>query len=301
MGHSHPRPDRPREHARSESALQLAGRVFAGAAAVCLTMVLAVDPVHRAVIAMPASASGLEDLLLYRFLSILILTATMTWLGRLSTLSGSHLGFVLFLPLFGAELATQLEALVFLGIPVTQSIGGLASSLVQSAMIAGVAVALTKDVSQPEGIVLQGDLPARSWAWRLAIGALAYLVLFFIAGILILPYVEHAYADQAFMSDPALPAWMIPLELFRGLLLIGMVLPLIRSIPGSPWRIGFLAGLLYVVVNGLAPLIVPNPRMSAEVRIYHLIEIGCSNFVFGLIVGRLFITEAPGAEEKHFP
>jgi len=80
-----------------------AGRVFAAASAVCTTMVLMVDPVHDAVMALPESGIGLDELLPYRFLSLLILTATMVWPGRLSTLSGSHLGAVLFLPFDHAE------------------------------------------------------------------------------------------------------------------------------------------------------------------------------------------------------
>jgi hypothetical protein len=52
------------------------------------------------------------------------------------------------------------------------------------------------------------------------------------------------------------------------------------------------------VIGGLAPLVVPNPLMPDAIRYAHMVEVVCSNLVFGGLAGWLFESatcDAPGA------
>jgi hypothetical protein len=45
--------------------------------------------------------------------------------------------------------------------------------------------------------------------------------------------------------------------------------------------------LLMCVIGGLAPLLVPNPLMPDAIRYAHMVEVVCSNLVFGGLAGWL--------------
>ena len=48
-----------------------------------------------------------------------------------------------------------------------------------------------------------------------------------------------------------------------------------------------LIGLTFSVLGGIAPLIIPSDLMPVNIRWAHGIEVGISNFIFGMIAGRL--------------
>jgi len=79
-----------------------------------------------------------------------------------------------------------------------------------------------------------------------------------------------------FAADP----WVVPFEIFRGLLWILLVLPLIRT-SRRHWLLDALlvGAFLALVQNDLHLL--PNRLMSPEIRLYHFIETTTSNFVWG--------------------
>jgi len=48
-------------------------------------------------------------------------------------------------------------------------------------------------------------------------------------------------------------------------------------------------GLAFSVLGGVVPLLPDNPLMPPNIRFAHSIEIGVSNFIFGVILAYLFI------------
>jgi hypothetical protein len=111
---------------------------------------------------------------------------------------------------------------------------------------------------------------------------LAYELLYWTAGLLVFPYVAHFYASRPLPSGYAVAA----MQVMRSLIFVGAAYPLLKSgLRGAP----LVLALVYSVIGGIAPLLPENPYMSADIRFYHGIEVTVSNFIFGLVVGYLFI------------
>ncbi|HKX33303.1 MAG TPA: hypothetical protein VJ302_36840 [Blastocatellia bacterium] len=121
--------------------------------------------------------------------------------------------------------------------------------------------------------------------WRFAVSALAYAVLYFLVGILVIPYVQDFYTFETIPRARVIFALQL---LVRGPAYVAVCLLLVRML-GLPARTGALAvGLVFATVNSIAPLLVPNGIFPDEVRWAHLCEAGSSNFVFGAFVAWLW-------------
>jgi hypothetical protein len=122
-------------------------------------------------------------------------------------------------------------------------------------------------------------------AWKFALSDCTYLVLYYAAGMLIFPYVKDFYATQRLPSMGNI----VLLQLFiRGPLFVLLALALARML-GLPRTRGALAvGLIFTLLTGVAPLLMPNPYFPDSVRWVHLCEVTSSNFVFGTVVAWLW-------------
>lgn len=131
-------------------------------------------------------------------------------------------------------------------------------------------------------------LQQKSWtsmAWRFAVSDIAYVVLYFTAGLIIFPYVRAFYATQTVPPAGTIIALQL---LLRGPVFVAICLLLVRMI-GLPRLTGALAvGLAFTLLSGVAPLLMPNPYFPDAVRWVHFAEVTSSNFVFGVIVGLLW-------------
>ena len=157
-------------------------------------------------------------------------------------------------------------------------------------------------------------MPTREWAWKLAVIAIAYVILYFTFGYFIAwqnPAVREYYGgsdEGSFFAQMrtvlAETPWLIPFQILRALLWTAIALPVVRMMKG-PWPETALAlGLLFAVVMN-AQLLLPNPFMPEPVRTTHLIETASSNFIFGFLMGwlltrrdafaRAFIAQSKGA------
>jgi hypothetical protein len=125
--------------------------------------------------------------------------------------------------------------------------------------------------------------PSGGTAWRLAVLSIAYVVLYFTAGMAVYPYVADFYAGRALPSV----ATLIPIQLCRGLVYSAIGLVIVASTGLRRWPVAFAVAATLAVVGGIAPLMVPNPYMPAPVRLAHGVEVGVSNFLFGLLSGWL--------------
>jgi hypothetical protein len=129
------------------------------------------------------------------------------------------------------------------------------------------------------------ERPSLEKLWRFALCDVSYFVLYYTAGTIIFPYVRDFYATQTLPSFPILLALQL---LVRGPLLVVLCLLLLRLL-GLPRLTGGLAtGLIFALLTGVLPLLIPNPIFPDAVRWVHMAEVSSSNFVFGFLVAWLW-------------
>src|SRR5438552_2551625 len=140
------------------------------------------------------------------------------------------------------------------------------------------------------------SVPVSSWSWKLAVIAVAYVILYFTFGYFIAwrnPEVREYYggADagsflaqmQSVVRDTP---WLIPFQILRAMLWVSIALPIVRMLKGD-WRETALAlGITFAVLMN-AQLLLLNPYMPEPVRMAHLLETVSCNFIFGVLVGWL--------------
>src|SRR5215469_2758343 len=119
----------------------------------------------------------------------------------------------------------------------------------------------------------------------------AYLVLYYAAGIVIFPFVKDFYATQHIPPIRTIVALQL---LVRGPVFVFICISLMRMLQ-LPRRAGALATGLAFTLLGSVALIAPNPFFLDSVRWVHFGEVLTSNFVFAAIVG--WIWAAPRVEE----
>jgi hypothetical protein len=122
-------------------------------------------------------------------------------------------------------------------------------------------------------------------AWKFVVSDLTYLVLYYGAGMIIFPYVRDFYATQQLPSAGTIVALQL---MIRGPVFVLICLGMTRMLGLS--RIGgaIMVGLLFTVISGVAPLLMPNPVFPDAVRWVHFCEVVSENFVFGAIVAWLW-------------
>jgi hypothetical protein len=159
--------------------------------------------------------------------------------------------------------------------------------VVASAVFAGVATAafhsLAPDAKRAPGLPV-GDL---GWLWRISTAAAIYFLLFMTAGLIIWPFVQEFYADQ--LAEGRLGLLNFDWEYLNGVWFALLVLPILRLAVGDWLRAGVTAGLALMLIRGVAGLIVPNPELPTQVRLWHVFEVSWSNFVYGITVAYLFV------------
>ncbi|PYO49061.1 MAG: hypothetical protein DMD72_05910 [Gemmatimonadetes bacterium] len=139
-------------------------------------------------------------------------------------------------------------------------------------------------------------MPASEWGWKLAVIAVAYVILYFTFGYFIAwrnPAVREYYggADPgSFLAQMGNVArdrpWLIPFQVLRALCWAAIALPVIRMLQGEWHETAFALGITFAVLMN-AQLLLPNPYMPEPVRMAHLVETASSNFIFGLLIGWL--------------
>jgi uncharacterized membrane protein (DUF485 family) len=234
---------------------------------------------------------SLEELGLYVIPDLLIVLA----LGLVAVSSrqqGWKLSGTFFVVCFGInQLDTLDEALLFkVGLKAPQALRIMGSGLITSLVFAPLLVLILgcwKKSTQEE----VGPLVPRSaanWVGRMLLGDLLYVLCYFVAGIIALPFVKDLYAG---IKLPG-PASILEVEIFRGLVYVAAGLAVVHGIRGKPARAAMVLGLSFPILAGVAPLLLPNPLLPDYVRLAHGFEIGISNFVYGILLGYLLTRKA---------
>ena len=246
-----------------------------------------------------AEQTGASTLLL--FAVCLLQVMVMTHLILRSRWTGWRLAVAVFFVFYGVTtFMPQIESAVFLtrlpagtlprlflmGVLIAVPFSGLA------VLILGKRKAGVVDTQPNSRLVM----PASEWAWKLAVIAVVYVILYFTFGYFVAwrhPGVAEYYGGVdpgSFLAQMRTvlrnTPWLVPFQILRALCWIALALPVIRMLKGKWPETALSIGLLFAVVMN-APLLLPNPYMPEPVRMAHLVETASSNFIFGVFVGWL--------------
>jgi hypothetical protein len=149
---------------------------------------------------------------------------------------------------------------------------------------------------------LRLSMPAIQWAWKLAVIAVLYLVLYYGFGFFVAWQNPHLAAMYGNGINKVIFDYskLIPIQLGRGILWALFALPVIRSSKGSPWQIALIVGLYLALPMNISHAL-PNPFMpDPSVRLSHFIETATSNFIFGILLTRLILYRPSTAHSHSF-
>lgn len=212
------------------------------------------------------------------FVALGLTIAVLVWAARSVALSGHRLMIALPVMAFGVgSINPLIEAVVFGVMPAQEVPAMLAWHLVLALVLSFVAIVAA-------GRRQENNLQPRSPSLtpvRLAAAAVLYALLYLAAGMAVFPFVKEFYGTKTL---PPLTT-VLGLQLARGALYVFYAWMWLRLIPRNT---GAVLGAVYSILGGVAPLLAENNQyMPPEVRMPHLFEVGGSNFLFGLAVGRL--------------
>lgn len=126
--------------------------------------------------------------------------------------------------------------------------------------------------------------------WRFLLSDFSYLFLYYLAGMIIFPFVKDFYATQHLPS----PGTIVALQLLiRGPVFVVLCLAMTRMLGLSRTAGALVVGAVFTLLSGVAPLIMPSPVFPDSVRWVHFCEVTSSNFVFGAIVAWLWGQQRP--------
>ena len=213
------------------------------------------------------------------FLDFLLTVVALAVAGAVSGARRWRLAAILFVLGFGVAVFNNfIEAVAFGVMPLG------------TALITGAAMAPAYALAAVAAMFASGgwSRPARQ-GMRPRLGAapilgciLAYEILYFSAGMLVFPFVADFYAERTLPPLLLVAALQVP----RALIFVAASWPWLASSPRhAPWALG----IVYSFAGGIAPLLPENPYMPADIRLAHAVEVGVSNFLFGIIVGLLLV------------
>ncbi len=157
-------------------------------------------------------------------------------------------------------------------------------------IILGKRKADTATINEPNSRLL---MPKNEWAWKLAVIAIAYMILYSTFGYFIAwknPAIQAYYGgidEGSFFAHMkavlTITPWLEPFQALRAMLWVLLALPVIRMMKGRWQETAFAVGLLFSVLMN-SQLLLPTPLMPEAVRMTHLIETASSNFIFGYFI-----------------
>ena len=124
-----------------------------------------------------------------------------------------------------------------------------------------------------------------SWVWRIFVGIIVYIFLYLLAGFIL----QAVYPQLLTFYQDKIPAFdvMLGTQVYRGLIFCFIAMLILRTLQVSLLRRAIYIGLVFAILGGIAPLIIPNELMPHYIRMGHLVEVGTSNFLYGFILAFL--------------
>lgn len=126
--------------------------------------------------------------------------------------------------------------------------------------------------------------PAGDWVWRLLVAAVIFMPIYYLFGLMVVPFVGDYYQQGAFgLAAPALTTLLLVL-LGRSVLFLVATLPVVMAWRGSRRELWLSLGFAHFVLVGLLYLLAGN-WIAPSVRLIHTLEILADSFVYaGVIV-----------------
>jgi hypothetical protein len=226
----------------------------------------------------------------------------LSYLALRSRWHGWKLAGTLFLFQFGIEtFMSQVETVVFnaaLQLTASQLVSVFAAGFIRALIFAPLAVWILGKTRKDEAAELPNTrlvFSAGEWVKRLGILAVMYVVVYFVFGYFvawqsaelrqfytgstdILPFFTHMAG--VLRSDPRL----VLIQFVRGLMWVGLVLPVVRMFKGGTLETCFAVALSLSVLLAIFVLF-PNPYMPEPVRTAHFYELSSSMLTFGALTG----------------
>lgn len=121
-----------------------------------------------------------------------------------------------------------------------------------------------------------------SWIWRVSLGTFLYLIFYFSAGMML----QMSYPElMDFYKDKIPPFHLMILTQFpRGFLFALTTVLILYTSKLSILKKALLVGLIFSILGAIAPLIPSNDFMPRNIRFVHGIEVGISNFLYGIVL-----------------
>jgi hypothetical protein len=199
-----------------------------------------------------------------------------------------------------ATVATQIESIVFLSDKLPRGLikAVFLQGAIATALFSPLAVLLLgkwRPASQAPESPAPLRMGAASAAWRLAFIVVAFVFLYMFFGYYVAwqnPALRAYYGGPAYTDFfTSLKAswiyhpWIYPLQVFRSLVYIACLYPLIRMLRGGRSEAAFAVALFLSVWT--AVLLLPNPMMPSSVAHSHFWETLGFSLVFGALAGWL--------------
>ncbi|MCL4861385.1 MAG: hypothetical protein KJZ93_18350 [Caldilineaceae bacterium] len=125
---------------------------------------------------------------------------------------------------------------------------------------------------------------AADWLWRMLMAAVIFMPVYYLFGLLVVPFVGDYYQQGAFgLAAPALTTLLLVL-LGRSVLFLVASLPVVMAWRGSRRSLWLSLGFAHFVLVGLLYMLAGN-WIAPSVRLIHTLEILADSFVYaGVIV-----------------
>jgi hypothetical protein len=199
-------------------------------------------------------------------------------------------------------LCTWSEVAIFFPALREQATRDMKASLVTYCIIAGVLAALAWGLRLPKPLAddtVQRRSPAGAFAMILVCG-IAYAVFYLVFGAITYQFFTRVYYPEGAQIARNLGLWFWLIQIGRGALMTGAVLPAIYTLRMSRWQVAVAIGIMIWVAGGLSPLLVPNALMGTTQRMIHIVEILTQNAPLG-VVAALLLRPKPTARTASLP
>lgn len=226
------------------------------------------------------------DGIFFLLLSNFLLSLVMAYYVYNATLSGNKLiGMTFVISYIIGNFNIMVEALIF---HVTDNMGTINAMVLGIINFSALSISLTWLLKNQHEKSFLMPYPSRtlfSWSTRLAVSVLLYVVVYFVAGMILqlsYPFLHDFYAGKI----PALTL-ILKTQLLRGAVYTAIALVVIYTVNLKSFLTSLLVGFIFSILGGIAPLIPMNDLMPFQIRLVHGLEVGISNFIFGFIISQL--------------
>jgi hypothetical protein len=220
-----------------------------------------------------------------------LIAVALSFVAVQARVTGWRLAILLFVAYFAIGSAMMQIETYFFNAAIQMPVTAIFQLVEQAAVIGVIVGAVGALLFHPVQEVV-GPLPSNLLA-RVALMTAIYVALYWGAGFFIAWQSEavRTYYSNGVHIPPVLPT--IGFQIFRGTLWALISLFIVTRMKGSLASRAMIMAVLFAVLTA-AQLLYPNPLVPWAVRQMHLIEVGSSEFVYGLIA--TFVLLAGGAK-----